>query len=398
MAAGHGAGSVDHMPASAVTQQHKPLRVVIAGGGVAGLEAVLALRAIAGERVSIQLISPTDDFFYRPLSVRAPFAFGAARTYSVARVADDFDVEVIEDGFGWVDPDRRIVGTESGEEVSYDALLLAMGAQPMPAFDGVLTIDPRRLDDALHGLVQDIELGYVHSVAFVAPSGPFWPLPLYELALMTARRAFDMCVKVDVSIVTPEDAPLSIFGQGASIGVSQLLEEAGIVVHASSYLSGQGRGRTLLPGARRFDAERIIALPRLIGPAVRGLPSVDEGFIPVTPYAEVRGVPRVFAAGDATDFAIKHGGVAAQQADVAAMSIAVLAGADVAPEPFRPVIRGILLTGAEPRYLTAQITGGAGFSSTMSLECPWSPPSKIAAKHLAPYLADYDKPQLHIST
>lgn len=350
----------------------------------------MALRACAGDRVSIELISLTDDFYYRPLSVLEPFAFGPARTHSIADMASEFDATVIEDGFGWVDPARRVIGMESGLELSYDALLLTMGAHAVPAFDHVLTIDATHLDESFHGLVQDIEMGYVHQVAFVAPPGPFWPLPIYELALMTAHRAYDMGVELDLSIVTSEDAPLAIFGQGASNSVSELLEAAGIVMHTASSPSINGRRLTLHPGARPVEPQRIVALPRLLGPAVRGLPSVDEGFIPVTPYAEVVGVPRVFAAGDATDFAVKHGGVASQQADVAAKSIAALAGLDVKPEPFRPIIRGILLTGAEPRYMTAQITGGAGFSSTMSLECPWSPPSKIMAKYLAPYLAEHD--------
>jgi sulfide:quinone oxidoreductase len=373
------------------TQHPTPFRVLIAGGGVAGLEAMMALRASAGDRVAIDLLSQTDEFLYRPMSVRAPFAYGPAETYPIRRIAADFDTTVIQDGFDWVDPDRQTVGTESGKELRYDALLLALGARSFPAFDHVLTIDARRLDQSFRGLIQDLEQGYVRSVAFIAPPGPAWPLPLYELALMTARRAYDMCVQVELTIVTPEDAPLAIFGRGASNAVSALLDEAGIVVHTSSYPSVTGTALTAYPGMPPIETERRVALPKLVGPAVRGLPSRDEGFIPVTPYAQVTGVPRVFAAGDATDFAIKHGGIASQQADVAAKSIAALAGADVTLEPFRPIIRGILLTGARPRYMTAKITGGAGFSSTMSLKCPWSPPTKIAAEHLAPYLANYDR-------
>jgi sulfide:quinone oxidoreductase len=379
------------MTNSDLTQRPSPFRVIIAGGGVAGLEAMMALRASAGDRVSIELLSDTDEFLYRPLAVRSPFAVGPAQSYPLSTVAADFDATVIRDGFSWVDPERRVVGTESGEELAYDALLLALGARAFPAFDHVITVDARLMDQSLHGLVQDIEQGYVRRVAFIAPPGPSWPLPLYELALMTAQRAYDMCVEVDLCIVTPEDAPLAIFGQGASNAVSALLDEAGIVVHPSSYPTVDAAGLTVHPGARAFEVERMVALPKLVGPAVRGLLSDHEGFISVTPYAQVRGVPGVFAAGDCTDFAVKHGGIAAQQADVAAVSISALAGADVTPRPFHPIIRGTLLTGAQPRYMTAQVTGGAGFSSTMSLECPWSPPSKIVAEHLAPYLAQYDR-------
>src|ERR1019366_1999709 len=95
----------------------------------------------------------------------------------------------------------------------------------------------------------------------------------------------------------------------------------------------------------------------------------------------------IYAAGAATEFAIKHGGVSSQQADAAAESIAALAGAPLTPQQFHPVIRGMLLTGDTPLYLTARITGGPGFSSEITDEPTWSPPSKVASKYLAPYLA-----------
>jgi sulfide:quinone oxidoreductase len=119
---------------------------------------------------------------------------------------------------------------------------------------------------------------------------------------------------------------------------------------------------------------------------MRGIPLGEHGFVRTDSYGRVREVPHVYAAGDATDFAIKHGGIAAQQADVVAQSIAALAGAAITPEPFRPVIRGMLLTADRPRYLTARITGGHGFSSEISETPTWSPPSKISARYLAPYL------------
>jgi sulfide:quinone oxidoreductase len=97
----------------------------------------------------------------------------------------------------------------------------------------------------------------------------------------------------------------------------------------------------------------------------------------------------IFAAGDVTEFPVKHGGLASQQADTAAESIAALAGAPLTPEPFTPVIHGMLLTDDKPLYLSARITGGHGFSSELSDTPTWSPPSKIYAKYLAPYLAEH---------
>ena len=57
------------------------MHVVIAGGGVAGVEALLALSALAEGLVDVELVSPTDEFVYRPLLVAEPFGAAAARRW-----------------------------------------------------------------------------------------------------------------------------------------------------------------------------------------------------------------------------------------------------------------------------------------------------------------------------
>jgi sulfide:quinone oxidoreductase len=376
------------------TPQSPPqkLRVVIAGGGVAALETVLALRDLAGERVELRVIAPNEEFVYRPMTVREPFAFAAASRYPLAPILERLGVELLRDELAWVDPDQHVAHTSSGQELSYDALVLALGARVSPRYSHALTIDDRKMDATLHGLIQDVELGYVKSVAFVAPGRMAWPLPLYELALMTAGRAYDMNVELQTTIVTPEDSPLAIFGAQASEGVAALLEQAKIKTITSAYAEIPSLGEiTISPGERHVHAERIVALPELYGPSVRGIPLSDHGFIRVDRCGHVDDVDGVYAAGDATDFAVKQGGIGAQQADVVAESIAALAGADVEPQPFAPIVRGILLTYDKPRYLKAQITGGHGFSSEFGTEPTWEPVSKISARYLAPFLDALDR-------
>ena len=120
-------------------------------------------------------------------------------------------------------------------------------------------------------------------------------------------------------------------------------------------------------------------------------PLSHDGFIGVDQFGAVPDCGPLYAAGDATDFAVKQGGISSQQADAVAESIAAEAGAQLTPEPFRPLIHGILLTADEPRYLTARITGGHGFSSEISETPSWSHPSKISAKYLSPYLDGLDR-------
>ena len=370
-----------------------PFNVVVAGGGVAALEAALALRYLGGEHFNLTLIAPNHDFVYRPMTVREPFAYGAAQRYPLDEIARDIDVDLLVDSFAWVDADGRVAHTEAGEQLHYDALLLGLGAHAQPRYRHAITVDDKHLDELLHGLIQDIEGDYVHSLAFVVPPPMAWPLPVYELALMTAQRAYDICIELDVTILTPEDAPLAIFGDGASHGVAGLLADSGIATVTSAYCEIPEPGHVVInPGQhRRLAVDRIVALPELYGPSVAGLPGAPRGFIPIDLRCQVRGVERVYAAGDATDFAVKHGGIAAQQADTAAQAIAALAGLPIDPKPFHPVIHGILLTGGKPRYLSAQITGGHGFSSEITDTPTWSPPTKIAAEHLAPYLDERDR-------
>jgi sulfide:quinone oxidoreductase len=200
-----------------------------------------------------------------------------------------------------------------------------------------------------------------------------------------------MQIELETTIVTPEDSPLAIFGSAASEEVVDLLSAANVQTITSAYAEVPSYDKVLIsPGDRHLEVDRVVALPELEGPVVRGIPLGENGFIRVDAHSRVAGVECIYAAGDATDFPIKMGGIGSQQADAAAQSIAALAGAPVTPERFTPVIHGMLLTHEEPRYLTAQITGGHGFSSEISDTPTWSPPSKIAARYLAPYLAEVE--------
>jgi sulfide:quinone oxidoreductase len=258
-------------------------------------------------------------------------------------------------------------------------------------YEHCVTIDDRHMDETLHGLIQDVEGGYADSVAFVAPPRMAWPLPLYELALMTAGRAYDMGVELEVTVITSEESPLAIFGAEVSRGVADLLEESRIKTINSAYVEIPGPGELVInPGDRRMQVKRVVALPELYGPSVRGLPVGEHGFIRVNRFGRVADAGPVYAAGDAIDFPIKQGGLGAQEADVVAESIASLAGVTIDPQPFKPVIHGVLLTDDKPRYMSAKIIGGQGESSSFGETPPEGLEHKITARYLTPYLASLD--------
>lgn len=389
----HPNGATQARPAAveAAGSPRAPLPVLIAGGGVAALELALALGEIAPAETDVTVLAPNDEFAYRPYAVREPFAYAPAMRYPLDRVLRRAGAKRRAEELAWVDTAAQVLHTASGAELPYGALAIAVGAHARPRFAHAITIDDARLDELMHGLVLDVEEGSVKRLAFVIPARMAWPMPIYELALMTAARAFEMNVEIEITIVTPEETPLAIFGGRASDAVEEMCRQAGIRVIASAYAEVFAAGEIAIdPGDRRLVVDRIVALPELYGPAVRGVPTAQHGFIRVDRYGQVPDAGPVFAAGDAVDFPVKHGGISSQQADVAALSIAALAGAKVQREQFKPVLRGTLLTGGRPRYLSARITGGHGFASEISDAPMWSPAGKIVAKHLGPCLQALD--------
>jgi sulfide:quinone oxidoreductase len=136
-----------------------------------------------------------------------------------------------------------------------------------------------------------------------------------------------------------------------------------------------------------MPVDRIVTLPRLVGPRLRGIPCGRDGFLSADAHGRLAGLDGVFAAGDATAFPIKQGGLAAQQADAVAEAIAASVGVAIDPQPFRPVLRGVLLTGRPAHYLRADISGSAGDHSIIAREALWWPPNKLCGRYLAPYLS-----------
>jgi sulfide:quinone oxidoreductase len=253
--------------------------------------------------------------------------------------------------------------------------------------------DDARPDETYHGLVEDVEGGYLRSVALLLPDGPAWPLPVYELALMTAERAWSMSIDdLRIHLVTPEPAPLAAFGAEASAAVAELLRDSRIELHTGSLAEVPASRKVVVrPSDTLLEPERIVAMPRIAAPEIRDLPTAEDGFTPIDDRCRVNGMDeRVFAAGDAASFPVKQGGLGAQMADVAAEGIAALAGANVEPAPLRPVIRGVLYTGREPLFMTARY-GEGDVQSEVSREEAWPAEEKIVAEELGPFLHSLDE-------
>jgi sulfide:quinone oxidoreductase len=361
-------------------------RVVIAGGGVAALEALLALRELAQDRIHVDMLAPVDDFVYRPLSVGEPFRRTIPRTFSLREIARDNEATFHRTGLREIDLERRSVRTTAGTALDYDALLIAIGAQPVEAVPGALTFRGSGDVPAVRAVLEDAKAGRIRRIVFTMSDETWWPLACYELALLTsAHLAEHGTAGVSVELVTPEARPLGIFGARPSDSVAKLLHQSGVKFHPGLAPVRFEHGVLRVKEGMKLACDRVVSLPLPSVPRIAGLPEQGHrGLISTDRYGRVAGAPRVYAAGDATWFPIKQGGVAAQQADVAASAIAALAGAPVTPQEFHPVLRGALLTAQGPRFMRADQLGRIPSQASRSIL--WWPPSKVAGRLLAPYL------------
>jgi sulfide:quinone oxidoreductase len=362
--------------------------VLIAGSGVAALETALALRALAPGRVDVELFAPELHFFYRPLAVAEPFGAGHVYRWELDDLVRAAGADFAPGELAAVDADAHVAELKNGIRIDYDALVLACGARPQTAVPGALTFRGPADVEAMRRLLDEIVRGEAKRIVFAVPSGVVWPLPLYELALLTATELEARGVQASVTIVTSEPAPLALFGAAAGAAVEAALRERGVGVRTSTYPVELAGGLLACMRADPVEADRVVALPRLTGPEIGGIPRDKSGFVATDEHGRVRGLGDVYAAGDMTTFPIKQGGLAAQQADAVAETIAAAAGAPVEPQPFKPVLRALLLTGKTPAFLRVELAGGHGETSTAGDEPLWWPPGKIVGRYLAPFLAE----------
>ena len=335
-----------------------PLRVLIAGGGVAGLEALMALRGLAGDFATLTLIAPDDEFVYSPLTVEPPFSVGRTRTVGLSRAARVAGAGFVAARAEEVDTDARIVGLSSGERIEYDALVLAVGAEAIPGLDHVMTWDDRSHADTVGGLLRDVEEGYTKRLAVVIPPGPSWPLRGYELALLISQHAYDMEADLELTVVEPDPSPLAVAGDRAVQLVAKELERAMIALMSANQVSLEREPQLTLvlhPSRRKLEVDRVLAMPMLRGRTIKGVPADPDGLIEVDAHCRVTGLDRVWAVGDCTALPLKSGGLSAEQADVAAEDIAALAGAAVEPRSFDSGLVEEFLGLPSPRYLERRL-------------------------------------------
>jgi sulfide:quinone oxidoreductase len=362
-------------------------RVLIAGGGIAGLEAVLALHELAPDRVHVTVVAPDAEFLYKPLTVAEPFTHEPAETHELEPALAELDADLVRASLEAVTPEAHAVSIGGGKTLGYDYLMVCVGGRARPAYRSVETFWSDRVDLPADDLIHRAHASFGRTLTLVVPPATTWSLPLYEMALLLRRRSEELgLADLRLRFVTPEPAPLAVFGTRASAAIARLFEGRRISIETGcSVVQDDADELRLSPQGTPLDSPVVLSLPIIDGPRIPGLPCDPHGFLPIDEHARVEGCRDVYAAGDGANFPVKQGGLATQQADAAAEHIAAGLGVDLEPQPFRPVLRGQLLTGMESLNLKHGLTGGQG-EGTTSLDYLWWPPGKVAGRFLSAWL------------
>lgn len=368
-------------------------KVLIVGGGVGGLEAAIALADLTDGTAEVEICASREDFLYRPFAVGEPYGASRVLRYNLPRLLERCGARFRPDNVVAVDAARHCATSHDGEEIPYDHLIVACGSRLLWSVPGAVTFWGVADEGEVQDVIARLRQGRLRRLVFTMPGGNGWALPAYELALLAATEISRLGISdTRLMVVTPEDSPLQIFGRRASEQVAELLAEQGIeVVTGSHPVKFENGVLSIIPGDE-LEADAVISLPRLEGRHIEGLPYDSNGFVPVDDHSRVSGLADVFAVGDVTNFPVKQGGIATQQADVAAEAIAADLGYDVEAAALDPVLRGVLWTGAKPRYLFGWLAGGHGETSVASERPPWpvDNPSKLIGRYLTPFLAEFE--------
>jgi sulfide:quinone oxidoreductase len=375
-------------------------RVLVVGGGIAGMEAAIALRELAGDLADVTICSPREDFVYRPFAVAEPYGASHGTRHRLWQLTERCDASFHLGSIGFVDDGARRARTDDGGEIDYDYMVLACGSRLLAGVSGAVTFWGGADDARVQGVVRDLRERRVRRVVFTMPGGGTWALPMYELALL-ARSELSRAGVGDagLAIVTPEDAPLHLFGPVASARVGELLAQREIEVIVGATPVEYDGGRLSVSPSATVEADAVISLPRIEGRRIGGIPHDPDGFVAVDKRGRVNGLRHVMAAGDVTSFPVKQGGIATQQADLAAEAIAAELGRALTVHPFDPILRGVLWNGADPLYLFNHLAGGHGETSSASDQPPWQggDVDKIVGRYLTPFLRSC-LPQRSLST
>jgi len=297
----------------------EPKRVVVIGGGFAGLWAVRKLRSAP---VSITLIDRSNHHLFQPLLYQVATAGLAAPSIAAPLrhiLRDQRNVTVIMSEVRRIDPAARVVGL-GDRDISYDYLLVASGATHayfgrddweqfapgLKTLDDAFVIRRRilsafeRAEAATDEAERDACLTFV--VIGAGPTGAELAGTLAEIARHTLAREFRHIDSRRTRVLLIEAGPrvLATFTEHLSNKARQQLERLGVEVLTGQRVTDIGAAFVVC-GEQRIAARTILwAAGVAASPLGQQLGAgMDRaGRVRVAPDLSLPAHPEIFVAGD----------------------------------------------------------------------------------------------------
>jgi NADH dehydrogenase len=297
-------------------------RVVIVGGGFAGLNAARGLRRAD---VNITLIDRTNHHLFQPLLYQV--ATGGLSPADIATpvrhiLRKQKNVEVVLGEAKWVDPAGRVVVLDDGTKLPYDTLVLACGAATSyfgndrwaEHSHGLKTLaDATRIRAEVLTAFEQAERDGNKNITFMVvgagPTGLEMAGTIAEMARHTLRRDFRHIdpAKAQVLLIEADTRVLPTFPEKLSRKAKSQLEELGatvmtrtkVVEVAAAAVTIEGPG-----GTKRIKADTLIwaagvaASPLGAALDVAGADIRRDGKVVVNRDLTVAGHPEILVVGD----------------------------------------------------------------------------------------------------
>ena len=317
---------IEHAPRPALSSPRLPRTVVIIGGGAAGNAAAETLRN-EGYSGGITMLSADESGPCDRPNLSKGFLAGSAEEDWIPLRSPDFYEEHgidlrLATRVDSIDPANRKLKLADASELTFDALLLATGAEPVrlaiPGGDLPHVHYLRTLADsrALIAKILTARKAVVIGASFIG---------LEVAASLRARN-------IAVDVVAPETIPMErILGVEAGNFIRQIHAEHGVRFHLGTTAVSITERSADLKNGENLEADLVV-----IGVGVRPLTSlaaqaglsIDRGVV-VNEYLETS-VPGIFAAGDIArwpdrltgqSIRVEHFVVAERQGQTAARNI-----------------------------------------------------------------------------
>lgn len=310
-------------------------RVVVLGGGFAGLETAFLLKHRLRDEVDIHIVSDQPNFVFRPNTIYVPFGSDPDHLMIPLREpALRQHLNLLEAAVEGVDPAARRVHLRRQPPLAYDDLVIATGATVRPAeIPGLeanahsiwTPADMLRLRREFERIVENAERAKTTRLLFLVPPHNQCAGPIYQLLFMldSRLRRHHLRDRVQLTLATAEHSYLHSFGPRLHQMLSADLVERKIQTHRGWTVQEVMPGRVAFANGDTLEYDSLVALPPQVAAVPYGdLPIDERGFIR-TEYEtrQVDGMPGIYAPGDAGDFPVKMAFLAFLQADATAEAI-----------------------------------------------------------------------------